>query len=91
VATGCKNLGFVWAGVAFKLTVPPFRLPSSTFEDVLEKVAESPERWMWVVAPDQRDQGCIDNPLGMWQVGLYNIQPGVPLPFSASAGPSFVP
>ena len=89
-ASGCKAVGFVWAGLAFKLSIPPFQLASSTFEDVAEKVAESSERWMWVVAPKYHRPGCINELFGTSQLVVYDTEPGRYLPFSSSVGPSLV-
>ena len=89
-ASGCRNVGFAWAGIAFKLSVPPFRLASSTFEDVAEKVAESSERWMWVIAPNHHHRGCINELFGTSQLGVYDTEVERYLPFSSSVGPNLV-
>ena len=89
-ASGCKNVGFVWTGMAFKLSVPPFHLASSNLEDIAEKVAESSERWMWVVAPTRRHRGCINELFGTSQFSVYDTEEGRYLPFSSSIGPDFV-
>jgi hypothetical protein len=91
--TGCNPQGYVWAGPAMDLDMPPIQLAQATLEQIIAKVADAPEASMWVIGAEPSLDGCIDNPASRWQVGLYGFGRGFAgcgTSFRESVGPPLV-
>ena len=96
-ASGCALMGTAWAGPVIATNLPPIQMANATFERVVARTAEGPEAAMWIVQTRARPSGCLEDPSGSWQFGIYGFGAGgstggstCQRPFSSSSGPQFL-